>query len=854
MTRDETVALFLECEAKRAEARTASLAESKSPDEAEAIAHEAAKAHWNAWAEPLLAERQAMKADGRWAAEKDWSGSRQPKNKDTGEWLDRARAVFSNCYFLPREAKETNGAEATSPNEGNPLDQDETIAQDATRAHCNVWAEAMLDKRKAMKLEECWEAGEGLFGRLEPFNEETRARVEKAGAVFSRGLLLVRGAVETLVRRAAEIRRAAELAPGLPVKSIQLEANCAQFGGFVFPGATLFERTAFKGGARFDAASFHGPVRYHGATFGTTFLGGDALFDRATFTNTVWFDSASFKDNARFNSVRFEGDVRFDSAAFGTPFLGGDAEFNSATFNGTTQFDNASFKANARFDGATFKANALFNSTAFGAIFQNRDARFCGATFGDTAQFNRAVFKSGARFEGTTFKANALFESTTFGTVFQSRGAGFDSATFDGTAWFHSAVFCGDARFDSATFKRSAKFNNATFGIPIGGDARFASATFKDDACFDGATFKRDALFDGTPFGGPAGFDRTTFKNHARFRGTTFNGPAQFHSATFQRYAQFDSATFSGNAWFESATFNGDARFDSATFTGNARFVSVHFFRKADFNSIKSHGAFSLIGAQFQRRVPDFLSAKFAEPVLLDNLRLSKDVEPGGLLRSMFGGLYFLTTGKVDAALSAKYRTLKRLAIQSEDHKYEQIFFRGELRARRLTERKLSALVFDVLFELTSDFGHSILRPVFCLILLSLTSSWYYLGQYAAPDVPVALHTYARLLSHLPDRFHALIPALWPEALPALSCKDGRPGDPAGAAELLAFKKSSVFAAFDTADKGAQIYGCLYGIDPDLRMPVVPDAVVFWGIWQTVLSAALLFLFLLALRNHFKIK
>jgi hypothetical protein len=35
---------------------------------------------------------------------------------------------------------------------------------------------------------------------------------------------------------------------------------------------------------------------------------------------------------------------------------------------------------------------------------------------------------------------------------------------------------------------------------------------------------------------------------------------------------------------------------------------------------------------------------------------------------------------------------------------------------------------------------------------------------------------------------------------------------------------------------------------------VVPDDVVLWGIGQTVVSAALLFLFLLALRNQFKIK
>ncbi len=61
MTRDETVALFLECEAKRAAARAAALGEGKERT-SEEHSREAAKAHWNAWAEGLLAERKAMEA------------------------------------------------------------------------------------------------------------------------------------------------------------------------------------------------------------------------------------------------------------------------------------------------------------------------------------------------------------------------------------------------------------------------------------------------------------------------------------------------------------------------------------------------------------------------------------------------------------------------------------------------------------------------------------------------------------------------------------------------------------------------------------------------------------------------
>jgi hypothetical protein len=85
MTRDEvvrerTVERFLECEAKRAEARAAALAEGKSGGEARAIAHEAAKRHWNAWAVDMLAKRKMLEEGGVWAAEKGFFERLEPKN------------------------------------------------------------------------------------------------------------------------------------------------------------------------------------------------------------------------------------------------------------------------------------------------------------------------------------------------------------------------------------------------------------------------------------------------------------------------------------------------------------------------------------------------------------------------------------------------------------------------------------------------------------------------------------------------------------------------------------------------------------------------------------------------------
>ena len=413
----------------------------------------------------------------------------------------------------------------------------------------------------------------------------------------------------------------------------------------------------------------------------------------------------------------------------------------------------------------------------------------------------------------------------------------FDGFVFPGDAWFYNATFIGDAWFNSATFTGYAYFESATFT----GDARFASATFTGDARFASAIFIGTANFRIATFSGDA--RGHILAKSAWFMFLFFTGRLRF--AFFSRrirsffnrpirFADFESATFTGNAYFESATFTGNASFNSATFTGGAWFNSARFRRTAYFRDIKPQRAFSLIGARFRRRVPDFLSAKFAEPVLLDNVQLATGIEPGGLLRSVLGP----ASGLIDTALSAKYRALKRLAIQSDDHRNEQIFFRGELRARRYNEDKPwhPAFWFGILYELVSDFGHSISKPLLWLIAVSLISSWFYLGQHTAadgspraqlqarivshlPDSVRALlfnaQLQARIVAHLPDRVLALLPAARAEALPALSCKHGD-GDPVRAAVLVAVRQSSVIGAFDSS-KSTQIYACLYGYDETLR-------------------------------------
>jgi hypothetical protein len=75
------------------------------------------------------------------------------------------------------------------------------------------------------------------------------------------------------------------------------------------------------------------------------------------------------------------------------------------------------------------------------------------------------------------------------------------------------------------------------------------------------------------------------------------------------------------------------------------------------------------------------------------------------------------------------------------------------------------------------------------------------------------------------------------------------------AAFYLSVHNSLVVSGLSRIEKLAQSYTCLYGASGrNQPVPTMPDAVVFAGVTQTILSAVLIFLFLLALRNYFRIK
>ena len=99
--------------------------------------------------------------------------------------------------------------------------------------------------------------------------------------------------------------------------------------------------------------------------------------------------------------------------------------------------------------------------------------------------------------------------------------------------------------------------------------------------------------------------------------------------------------------------------------------------------------------------------------------------------------------------------------------------------------------------------------------------------------------------------------------MPPLACVAG-PGEAWLAAMNLSIHKGLLFLGLVPRNKLNEIYACLYGIHPidgpqpsqltASFSPAIPDGVTALSFIQQPLSAVLIFLFLLAIRNHFRIK
>lgn len=166
-------------------------------------------------------------------------------------------------------------------------------------------------------------------------------------------------------------------------------------------------------------------------------------------------------------------------------------------------------------------------------------------------------------------------------------------------------------------------------------------------------------------------------------------------------------------------------------------------------------------------------------------------------------------------------------------------FWKNEDGARRLSWPEGARFWFGLFYQIISNFGRSTLRPVLCWLVVT----WLFAGLYFAAHLSAASAA-GRAANSDP------------------SCIAGE-GDPVSEALHLSFEKGLVFGGLADPNRSYQTRACLFGLtrvqqpQTELRsfaIPNTPSLAVALGAFQSALSAALIFLFLMAVRNEFRIK
>lgn len=420
-------------------------------------------------------------------------------------------------------------------------------------------------------------------------------------------------------------------------------------------------------------------------------------------------------------------------------------------------------------------------------------------------------------FIGFIFPGDAIFANAHF-----LCDANFGRAEFRGWAAFYGTVFNGSLVF-SENVHEALTFNDARFV----GRAFFPGLRLQDhnDPLLD-----RAFTFNDTIFNQDVAFSGSVFpSSRAMFRRAVFGGNADFMEATFNGPALFDRATFKGRAMFYRTTYKASVQFNDAVFEGDTHFHGATFLRKASFNAVQVKSFFRITDANFLE-VPDFDQATFAQAPPLDNVTISQR-RTRNIWTAAVNALSNGSSGDERC-----WRALRRLAVQSHDHISEQWFYREELLARRWAKDRCWHTRFwlSLLYQLFSDFGRSPSRPLLWWLSGIIFFATIYLGYYSGTDAWLPYH---------------METGVWPHT----ECVNGT-GKPWVAALGLSLH-NSLPALSGFGDKLAEFYACLYGVDSENSFrPVIPYIVSFLGVPQVLFSTAMIFLFLLAVRNHFKIK
>jgi uncharacterized protein YjbI with pentapeptide repeats len=448
--------------------------------------------------------------------------------------------------------------------------------------------------------------------------------------------------------------------------------------------------------------------------------------------------------------------------------------------------------------GADFRESALLD---IGGKTLRGTTKFDGATFPDGFIFRDTVFDGPVIFSNAIFKGSVDFTGVKF-----NNNAFFDGCSFEGVARFAGietqrlfavtgTKFLAAAYFPNTHFRSTAQFSGTLFQ-----HATFTRAQFHEDSSFVGAAFDGDANFEYAKFVGSLRFGQAMFYKDANFQAAEIAG------------VSFAETTFQGEALFTDATLAYDASFASCTFLDGAYFQSVE--RGTPIGYVNFYGATITGPTTFSNRRfvlgATFRGASFSIPPGFHQAELHQN--------TIFDCANYGDWQDADAELN--FRTLKLAMHDQQSHREELLFFSLEMRAREYSEKRKDIRWLYSVYRRLSNYGMEWRIPAIWLLSVFLVCWFLYAVTLSFSNALDVGWEPDRLKFDLTVVVNALLLSAT-QVLPFMTV----------------FKESiaQVLGSLHT-------YGWLYGV------------VVVLAIFETIISAVLLFLFGLALRNLFRLK
>ncbi|OEF48564.1 hypothetical protein A1OW_14975 [Enterovibrio norvegicus] len=403
-----------------------------------------------------------------------------------------------------------------------------------------------------------------------------------------------------------------------------------------------------------------------------------------------------------FKGFKFpNGDIKFDNCTFDADII----DFSDSIF-GSGELNFNYLKFNSR--RILFK-DAVFKSKSIRFYFDSLDSYidYSGVNFGDgdvdfnvkvsSISFSDSEFGSGKKsFSNSVFKSSSQFIRKKFGD-----GDGDGDVNFS-----HCNFGSSNVSFDDAIFGNGEiDFTYAEFGGDL---IRFRKTNFGDgDIFFMGATFKNDVLFYNAHFG----------KGHTLFTCAKFySTDIKFQLSYFQGDADF-TALGIGNEC-KSLSFK-QARFESSFAMSFACLPKLESILKASDSVWNDDREMQNIYNESVRIcfVPDLTRTKVNSHVDLYDLFCQPEFKKDRFFNK--------AKNKGDAA---KLCRLKELAENNKHHEAARRFFADEMRVKRWNDNGLLISLAELLYDIFSSHGQSIIKPFFWFSFSFLFLFFYTIG------------------------------------------------------------------------------------------------------------------------------